>query len=423
MAQFNLHQINSTHPTTSQVNSNTSNGTFGHGNDQYGQDHGMNDMVDADFTNMQHDGTMENTSEHYTWGNEQFEYDHQALSDAGAFYQDNAPEGLNGFLLTRYSDILGAPGGVERAQTSGPAKVRSRGLRGRGYEVAGYEVAGYEVAGYEVAGYEVAGYGVEDHEVANYQVVDYEVADYDLQQDEPNEHIRQAPQNNKLTDYDPQQAVPFGTDSTPPDVATRAHISTAFPKEYELPAPTAGTPSARSTITSGMSGGCTQSARDQGLAAVPLLVSARNVTVKVESPQDSCTGWKRKAQDEDCDDEEIKPSPKSSKILKSSKTPKRNGSRQTKQNDRHPQEYNTLVNFDCGRAELQVSHATDAAKAAITKLTQRHAKYIKVIKKPGNEEELRQTLAVEAELTKQLEAISEAVTAELDAKLGSWATA
>ncbi|KAK5695407.1 hypothetical protein LTR97_008913 [Elasticomyces elasticus] len=373
MAQFNLYQINSTQPTTSQFNSSTSNGTSGQGNDKCCQDHAMNDI-----------GTVGTSSEQYTWGNKQFENDHQALSDAGAFYRDDA-------LKATSVEQQGEP---NEHKPQVPQKS--------------------EVADYKVADYELVGYGVEDYEVSN-----YEIADYDLQQDEPNEHIRYTPRSNNLTDYDLQQAGPFDTDSAPPDVATRAHISMAVSTEYDLPAPTAETPSARSTITSGMSGGRTQSARDQGLAAVPLLMSARNVTVKVESPQDSRTGWKRKAQDEDCDDEEIKPSPKISKILKSPKTPKRNGSRQTKQNDRHSQEYNTLVNFDCGRAELQVSHATDAAKAAITKLTQRHAKYTKVIKKPGNEEELRQTLAVEAELIKQLETISEAVTAVLDALLGS----
>ncbi|KAK3622085.1 hypothetical protein LTR56_022386 [Elasticomyces elasticus] len=373
MAQFNLRQIDSTQPTTSQVNSSTS-------NDHPGQDHGINDVLGADFTNMQYDGTAENNSEQYTWGNEQFENDHQALADAGAFYRDDALEAT----FVEQHEALN--------EDNPPIPQKS---------------------------------DVADYEVADHQVADYQVLAYDLQQDERNEHIRRTPQSNNLTDYDLQKVVPFAPDSTPPDVAKHALSSMEFATAYELPATPAATPFPASATTFGTAGGRTQSARNHGLAAVPPLVSARKVAVKVESPQDCYTGWKRKAQDEDFDDEEIKPFQKTSKISKvskTSKTPKtlkRNGKHKTKQIDRRSQEYGDLGDFDCKRAKLQVSYATDAAVAAMTTLKQTHAKYLAVIRNPGNEEELRQTLAMEANLIEHIKAISDAVTAEHEAKLGS----
>ncbi|KAK4952664.1 hypothetical protein LTR10_009470 [Elasticomyces elasticus] len=122
------------------------------------------------------------------------------------------------------------------------------------------------------------------------------------------------------------------------------------------------------------------------------------------------TSWKRKAMEADQDDEEIK---------YSAKVPRTSVSHPSDCSSHHAQDRVGLKKFDRAHAKLQVSHATDAVKAAIVDLTKRHAKYLQVIRNPGNDEDLRQTLAMEAKLIEHIKAISDAVTAEHEAKLGS----
>ncbi|KAK3615841.1 hypothetical protein LTR56_026351 [Elasticomyces elasticus] len=122
------------------------------------------------------------------------------------------------------------------------------------------------------------------------------------------------------------------------------------------------------------------------------------------------TSWKRKAIEADQDDEGIK---------YSAKIPRTSVSHPSDRSSQHAQARVEWKEFDRAHAKLQVSHVTDAVKAAIVELTKRHAKYLQVIRNPGNDEELRQTLAMEAKVIEHIKAISDAVTADHEAKLGS----
>ncbi|KAK5683458.1 hypothetical protein LTS10_004991 [Elasticomyces elasticus] len=142
-------------------------------------------------------------------------------------------------------------------------------------------------------------------------------------------------------------------------------------------------------------------------------VSVESTTPETQTSYEKHTfgsSWKRKAMEADQDDEEIK---YSAKVARTSVSHPSDCSSQ------HAQARGGWKKFDRPHAKLQVSHATDAVKAAIVELTKRHAKYLQVIRNPGNDEELRQTLAMEAKLIEHIKAISDAVTAEHEAKLGS----
>ncbi|KAK5746819.1 hypothetical protein LTR17_000449 [Elasticomyces elasticus] len=156
---------------------------------------------------------------------------------------------------------------------------------------------------------------------------------------------------------------------------------------------------------------CTSIKSNVGPTAVRPMVIKQEAYVESMVPETqpsyekytSGTSWKRKAIESDQDDEEIK---------YSAKVPRTSVSHPSDYSSHQAQDRVGCTKFDRPQAKLEVTHAIDGVKAAMTKVKQRYAEYLKVIRNPVNEEELRHTLAVAAKLIGSLEVDSDMVTAE-----------